>query len=605
MLLGVNAPPTGWHDAAACLVDHDGTLLAFCEEERLSRDKHAERSGPRLAIRYCLEQAGAQLGDIDLVAVGWDVPLGVACTAATGAWRTRPPGLASGLGWPCTAQDMPEVRFVGHHLAHATIAFRASDFEQAAVLVVDGNGDDESISIYRADRERGLVRKRVWPRSHSLGYLYDAASRFAGFGPLQAGKLMGLSAYGRAAGVTPWELLPGGEPRAPAGLDDGDGFNRYIHGWSAELDRLAGGRRPARGRQELHLDALAVQVAVSAQEAVERAVDRSRRPRARAGRDRQPLPRRRCRAELQGQRAAERPGVRPAGPARRGHRARRRLARRAAGPLGRADVRVPRPGARRRGATERSTACTARRCRSSAGVRRCRPAAVVPSSTAPAGSVRARWGHRSIASPTPAIPGMHRRLERHQGPRALAALRRGGAGAPRAATLWEPRPRLSDYMLAGTPVTDTARETIPAAVHVDGTARPQEVEPGAAATSSRRCSANGATARAVPSSTRRSTALASRSCPATATRSRASGAWGSTSSCSTTRSSRPTGAGGAERRDPARPPQLTRSAGGRVSRAARRASRRARVELRARRAPDLVERLLERQRARCRRARSS
>ncbi len=188
-----------------------------------------------------------------------------------------PAWLEQYLGWRCTAHDMPEVRFVGHHLAHATLAFRASDFEQAAVLVVDGNGDDESISIYRADRERGLVRKRVWPRSHSLGYLYDAASRYAGFGQLQAGKLMGLSAYGRAAGAQPWELLPGGEPRAPAGLDDGDGFNKYIHAWSAELHRLAGGRRPARPRAELHLDELAVQVAVSAQEAVEQAVAAARR----------------------------------------------------------------------------------------------------------------------------------------------------------------------------------------------------------------------------------------------------------------------------------------------------------------------------------------
>ena len=74
MILGVNAPPAGWHDPAACLVDHDGTLLAFCEEERLSRAKHAERSGPRLAVAHCLEQAGASFADVDLVAVGWDVP---------------------------------------------------------------------------------------------------------------------------------------------------------------------------------------------------------------------------------------------------------------------------------------------------------------------------------------------------------------------------------------------------------------------------------------------------------------------------------------------------------------------------------------------------
>ena len=167
---------------------------------------------------------------------------------------------------------MPEVRFVGHHLAHATIAFHASDFEEAAVLVIDGNGDDESISIYRAERDRPLVRKRVWPRSHSLGYMYDAACRFVGFGPLQAGKLMGLSAYGRAAGAEPWDLLPDGDPAAPVGIDEGDGFNRYLHAWTAQLDRLAGGRRVGRARHELQLDELAVQVAVSAQEAVERTV---------------------------------------------------------------------------------------------------------------------------------------------------------------------------------------------------------------------------------------------------------------------------------------------------------------------------------------------
>jgi len=272
MILGVNAPPTGWHDAAACLVGDDGELLAFCEEERLSRVKHAERSGPVLAVRYCLDEIGAQFGDVDLVTVGWDVPQTCRLYGHEWALDGTPAWLERYLGWRCCAHDMPEVRFVGHHLAHATIAFRASDFEQAAVLVVDGNGDEESISIYRADRERGLVRKRVWPRSHSLGYLYDAACRFVGFGPLQAGKLMGLSAYGRASGAQAWDLLAAGDPRPPAGLDEGDGFNKYIHGWTGELDRLAQGLRPQRARGELHLDALAVQVAVSAQDAVEQAM---------------------------------------------------------------------------------------------------------------------------------------------------------------------------------------------------------------------------------------------------------------------------------------------------------------------------------------------
>jgi len=272
VILGVNAPPTGWHDAAACLVDSDGTLLAFCEEERLSRRKHARREGPRAAVRYCLTHAGAQLGDVDLVAMGWDVPLASRLYGRHWTLEQTPDWLEQCLGWTCSWRDMPELRFVGHHLAHATIAFHASDFDEAAVLVVDGNGDDESISIYSADCERGLVRRRVWPRSHSLGYLYEAACRFVGFDALQAGKLMGLSAYGRAQEAEPWELLPSGQPESPPDVDDGDGFNKYIHAWTAQLDRLAGSRCVGHARRELHLDALAVQVAVSAQHAIERAV---------------------------------------------------------------------------------------------------------------------------------------------------------------------------------------------------------------------------------------------------------------------------------------------------------------------------------------------
>ncbi|HEV7806138.1 MAG TPA: carbamoyltransferase C-terminal domain-containing protein [Solirubrobacteraceae bacterium] len=474
MILGVNAPPTGWHDPAACLVAHDGTLLAFCEEERLSRDKHAERSGPLHAVRYCLEQAGAQLGDVDLVAVGWDVPRTAPLYGHEWTLEGTPAWLERYLGWRCSAHDMPEVRFVGHHLAHATIAFHASDFDHAAVLVVDGNGDDESISIYRADRERGLVRARVWSRSHSLGYMYDAACRFAGFGPLQAGKLMGLSAYGRAADVEPWDLLPGGEPRAPGGVDDGDGFNRYIHAWTARLNELAGGLRPSRGRQELHLDELAVQAAVSAQEAVERAVLRlAATARELAGTDNLCLAggvALNCKANglLSGPVFAP-PAPHDAGTALGAawHVAPpRRPAQRMSAFLG------PAPGVEANGALDglhREALSLERVCDAlAAGC--CGALVQGPGEIGP----RA-LGHRSIVA-DPSDAAMHRRLNDIKGrerwrPFGAAAL------SSRAGALWEPRPRLSDYMLAGTPVSDAAREQLPAAVHVDGTTRPQELDP--------------------------------------------------------------------------------------------------------------------------------
>ena len=36
---------------------------------------------------------------------------------------------------------------------------------------------------------------------------------------------------------------------------------------------------------------------------------------------------------------------------------------------------------------------------------------------------------------------------------------------------------MTDYTLAGTPVSDVGSERLPAAVHVDATTRPQEVDP--------------------------------------------------------------------------------------------------------------------------------
>ena len=137
MILGVNAPPTGWHDPAACLVEGDGTLLAFCEEQRLSRAKHAERGGPLLAVAHCLEQAGASHHDVELVAVGWDVPLAAPLYGVQWHLQDTPAWLKRYLGFDGCLRDMPEVRFVGHHHAHATIAFQTSDFDDAAVLVLD------------------------------------------------------------------------------------------------------------------------------------------------------------------------------------------------------------------------------------------------------------------------------------------------------------------------------------------------------------------------------------------------------------------------------------------------------------------------------------
>ena len=61
-----------YHDAAAALL-RDGVPVAAAEEERFSRRKH-DSGFPHLAIRFCLETAGIEVGDLDYV-VFYEKPL--------------------------------------------------------------------------------------------------------------------------------------------------------------------------------------------------------------------------------------------------------------------------------------------------------------------------------------------------------------------------------------------------------------------------------------------------------------------------------------------------------------------------------------------------
>jgi carbamoyltransferase len=68
-ILGISA---FYHDSAAALI-RDGEIVAAAQEERFSRRKHDPRF-PTHAVRYCLEFAGLELGDVDYV-VFYDKPM--------------------------------------------------------------------------------------------------------------------------------------------------------------------------------------------------------------------------------------------------------------------------------------------------------------------------------------------------------------------------------------------------------------------------------------------------------------------------------------------------------------------------------------------------
>ena len=80
-------------------------------------------------------------------------------------------------------------------MAHAALGWFTSGFDDAAVLVVDGQGEAVSTTIYAAGQD-GLKELARFPVRESLGFFFAAVTRYLGFAPGSAGKTMGLAALG-------------------------------------------------------------------------------------------------------------------------------------------------------------------------------------------------------------------------------------------------------------------------------------------------------------------------------------------------------------------------------------------------------------------------
>lgn len=268
-ILGLNVPPVGWHDTAACLVDETGKVYAMSEEERFSRTKHGLHQQPIRSVAFCLRQAGISAGDLDAIAIGWDLPRMLEANAMR--WGYGAVGqLLAGLG--LAEHRQPDVVFVPHHRAHAVCALLASGRTEAAVLVVDGTGEDESISLFEARAGKPLVRRQRWPRSASLGLMYAAVSEALGFGLLGAGKTMGLASYGRVVDSQPWPMLDS-ELTAPFPSTEDDSYEDVMAGWRKHIGGLLNGHVETDSNL-LTGDHRAVRLALSAQCAVEEAMQR-------------------------------------------------------------------------------------------------------------------------------------------------------------------------------------------------------------------------------------------------------------------------------------------------------------------------------------------
>jgi carbamoyltransferase len=233
--LGINA---AFHDPAAAIV-HKGIVLAAAEEERFTHIKHGKRPVPFStwelpynAIDFCLRTAGITLAEVDHIAYSYDpaiqladysdentvqIPLNPAGVSAMSTGRDpyeglflssilNAPGhlvdgvplhLSARFGGVTVDQVMARWQFVNHHLAHAASAFLPSPYTEAAVMVIDGRGEEVTTSYWRGQgNQMELLGEVRLP--HSLGLMYEQMTTYLGF--LHSSdeyKVMALASFGQ------------------------------------------------------------------------------------------------------------------------------------------------------------------------------------------------------------------------------------------------------------------------------------------------------------------------------------------------------------------------------------------------------------------------
>ena len=199
-----------YHDSAAALLK-DGHVIAAVEEERFSRKKFDD-GYPKMAIDWCLNECAISPEQIDSVAF-YDKPIlkferlldNYIAVAPRGMYSfldTIPKWLHKRLWIKNEIKNhlkdfKGNIIFPEHHMSHAAYAFYTSEFDESAILTIDGVGEWTTASFGIAKNNKIQLTNDIrWP--HSLGLFYSAFTYFLGFKVNEGEyKLMGLSSYGK------------------------------------------------------------------------------------------------------------------------------------------------------------------------------------------------------------------------------------------------------------------------------------------------------------------------------------------------------------------------------------------------------------------------
>lgn len=182
-ILGINVSNSG----SICLLK-DGQVDFYLEAERITRKK----------FDYVVKDLVEYVNKVDVIAV------------VDAHWVASEKNMLTARDIAKFKRAFPDAKFIdyrkSHHLTHAAGGFYSSGFDEAACIIVDSNGSSvgdtvEIETVIHAKKSNRFhwkpVYKKYWASGENgIGKLFEGISRFCGFDYEDAGKVMGLSAYG-------------------------------------------------------------------------------------------------------------------------------------------------------------------------------------------------------------------------------------------------------------------------------------------------------------------------------------------------------------------------------------------------------------------------
>ncbi len=216
------------HDSHAAIISN-GKLIVSIGEERLSRIKN-HYGFPYMAISKCLEIAKLKSNEIDLIAISNKFP---ASSYLNDIWFNSKTQYDVSNNFPfkikfkylkhkfesiflkirgynpdkkyqekCLKKAFAKLglncsyKYYDHHECHAASAYFSSPFDDAYVCVMDQYGDDKCVSLWEGSKNN-LKKKKSYSDIMSPGAFYTEITNFLGFKRYRhEGKVLGLAAYG-------------------------------------------------------------------------------------------------------------------------------------------------------------------------------------------------------------------------------------------------------------------------------------------------------------------------------------------------------------------------------------------------------------------------